>query len=344
MKLRKHAIIYFLVASTAFVLGCDSDTARTKHQLPALSPIPVTVERVTKRTADNQVEVVGTVEAVEKAEISSKITGNIINLPVELGTKVKKGELLVELSAGEISSQVQLTKAELEKARRNLAREQKLLRQNASTPKTVKSLQDSTRIAEAAHTQATIMQNYARITAPFSGIITRKMTNIGDLATPGKVLLFIEQENNLQVVTDIPEAMMLEVQKDDLLPVVIPSIDLSIKGTVAEVSPIADPSSRSAPIKLQLTPNPSLRPGQFARVTLVRERTEALAVPASAITHFGQMERVFVVSDKKAQLRLIRAGATFDGYSEILSGLSEGELVITSESQNLIDGQPVVLK
>ena len=126
---------------------------------------------------------------------------------------MQQGELLIELSAGEISAQVQQAKAQLEQARRNLAREEKLLKKNAATPQTVKSLRDSARIAEAAYKEASTMLDYSRITAPFSGIITKKIANSGDLATPGKPLLYMEQENNLQVLTDIPEAMILQHTK-----------------------------------------------------------------------------------------------------------------------------------
>lgn len=288
---------------------------------------------------------VGTVQAVQRAKISSKITGNIIAFKVTLGSRVKQDELLAEISAGEISARVQQAKAQLMQTKRNLTREKKLLKKNATTPQTVKSLQDSTRIAEAAYNEAMTMFNYSRITAPFSGIITKKLGNVGDLATPGKPLLYIEEEDNLQVLADIPEAMILHIKQGDSLSVFIPSVDLTIEGVVAEVSPIADPSSRSAPIKLRVAANSRLRPGQFARVTLAMEQAETLTIPAPALIQFGQMEQVFVVAqNNKAQLRLVRSGTQIDEHIEILSGLSEGETVITQSNRNLLDGQPVIVQ
>ncbi len=146
-----------------------------------------------KEIAGKQVEVVGTVQAVEQAEISAKISGNIVAFPVDLGSRVKQGDLLAELNAGEISAQVRQAKAQLEQTRRNLEREENLLKKNAATPETVKSLEDTARIATAAYRETRTMLDYTRITAPFSGIITRKMANVGDLATPGKPLLQIEE-------------------------------------------------------------------------------------------------------------------------------------------------------
>ncbi len=344
MKCKQWDLVFIILMLTVFLSSCHNNEATTEHSSQNMPTAKVSVDKVIKRVAGNQVELVGTVQAVQRAEISSKISGNIISIPVDLGSRVKKDSLLIELSAGEISARVQQAKAQLEQAKRNLSREESLLKKNAATPQTVKSLRDSTKIAEASYREISTMLDYTRITAPFSGIITKKPANVGDLATPGKPLLYMEQGDNLQILTDIPEAMMLQIKKGDRLPVVIPSVDLSTAGIVAEVSPIADPSSRSAPIKLHIAPDPRLRSGQFARVILTTEQVETLTVPTSAVRSFGQMERVFTVQDKMARLRLVRTGARATDHIEILSGLSVGETVITEGNQDLIDGQPVTIQ
>lgn len=344
MKLKHLGSMLIVIALTAFLPSCDKNQTRPKKSTQILPAARVSVDKVIKRIAANQLEVVGTVQAVQRAEISSKITGNIIIFKVILGSRVKQGELLAEISAGEISARVQQAKAQLMQTKRNLAREENLLKKNATTLQTVKSLQDSARIAEAAYKETMTMLDYSRITAPFSGIITKKLCNVGDLATPGKPLLYMEEENNLQVLADIPEAMILRIKQGDRLSVSIPSVDLTTEGVVAEVSPIADPSSRSAPIKLAVTPDSRLRPGQFARVTLSMEQAETLTIPASAMIQFGQMEQVFVAYNNKAILRLVRSGTQIDDHIEILSGLSEGETVITQGNLDLLDGQPVIIQ
>jgi len=343
MKFRQLNSILVLISILTFLVGCE-DEKTSPHKNQTLPTATVSVAKVTKRIAENQVEVVGTVQAVEQAKISSRISGNILSLPVDLGSRVQQGDLIVELSAGEISARVQQAKAQFEQAKRNLAREEKLYKKNAATSENVNSLRDNTNIAEAAYQEAVTMLEYSRITAPFTGIITRKLANIGDLATPGKPLIYLEEENNLQVITDIPEAMILQIHKGDKLTVFVPSVKLTIEGIIAEVSPTADPSSRTAPIKLRISSDPKLRSGQFARVTLAMDSAETLTVPTSAIVPFGQMERVFVESKGKALLRLVRTGAVSDDYIEILSGLSDNESVIIKGNKSLLDGQPVVIQ
>ncbi|MCP4343145.1 MAG: efflux RND transporter periplasmic adaptor subunit [Desulfobulbaceae bacterium] len=344
MTLKNLGTMLTIIALTALLAGCDKESTKSPKISQTLPLGKVSVDRVRKRIAANQMEVVGTVQAVERAEISAKISGNIVTFKVNLGSKVEQGDLLVELSAGEISAKMQQAQAQLKQTKRNLAREESLLKKNATTPQTVKSLRDSTRIAEAAYREAVTMLDYTRLTAPFSGIITKKIGNVGDLATPGKPLLYIEEENNLQVLADIPEVMLLRVKIGDKLSVFVPSVNLSLKGMVAEVSPVADPSSRSAPIKLRVPSDPRLRSGQFARVTLALEQAETLTIPTSALIPIGQIERVFVKQDNKARLRLVRSGTRDNGNIEILSGLFEGETVITQGNRNLLDGQPVIIQ
>lgn len=343
MKVRQFVTIINM-AALVLLLGCNKEEASEAKKIRPLTTVTVSAGKVVKQIAGNQIEVVGTVQAVEQAVISAKITGNVIALPVDLGSRVKHGEILAELSAGEISAQVQQAKAQLEQAKRNLAREENLLKKNAATLETVKSLEDSLRIAEAAHKTTLTMLDFAKITAPFTGIITRKLVSVGDLATPGKPLLHIEEENKLQVLTDIPEAMILKITKGDRLKIFIPSVNLALEGTVTEVSPIADPSSRTSPIKLRIPNNPQLRSGQFARVTLAMAQAETLAVPSGAVRQFGQMERVFIIDDGKARLRLVRTGAKGEQYTEILSGLTEGETVVIADNGSLQDGRPVTVQ
>ena len=333
--------IFLLSSISASCSKHEEDSRVSEKHLPVVT---VSVAKATPRTAANQVELVGTLQAVDQAEISAKITGSIITLPVELGSKVNKGDLLVELSAGEISAQVQQSKAQLEQAKRNLNREENLLKKNAATREAVKSMQDSVAIAEAAHRETLTMLEYAKITAPFSGIVTKKLANVGDLAVPGKPLLHIEKESNLQVITDIPEAMILKISKGDSMPVYIPSADVWVDGTVAEVSPIADPSSRTAPIKLNIPPDPRLRSGQFARVTLNLDSIKTIMIPESALIRKGQLELIFVADDSTARLRLVRSGKALDEEIEILSGLQEGESVILAGNSLLTDGQPITIQ
>jgi len=309
-----------------------------------LPTVHVQVVTVQLQEALQQTEVVGTVQAVDRAVIAAKVSGTIEEIPVILGSEVKAGDLLVKISAGEISAKVIQAQAQLEQARRNLEREEKLLKKNAATAESVKSLKDVYRVADAVHKETKTVLGYSTITAPFDGLITNKKANVGDLATPGTPLLQLEDNRRLQVVTSVPETLVLQIKLGDSLSVFIPAAKLDIKGTVAEVAPAADPLSRTASVKINIDEAPQLRSGQFARVALPGRNKNTLFVPDSAVHTFGQMDRLFVVSRNKAHLRLVRTGSILDDQIEILAGLEPGESVITHSSSQLVDGQPVSIE
>ena len=327
----------------SLLFGCRTEDpeTRSKVELPIQK---VTVAEVQLSPVTNQIEVLGTVASKNRAEISTKVSGTISTMPVVLGSEVRKGDVLLEISAGEIDARLRRAQAEFQQARRNLDREKKLLAKNAATPETVKSLEESLTIAEAAYEEAQTMQGYTHITAPFDGRVTRKMANRGDLATPGKPLLDIEDETQLQVLTEIPEAMIIHMKQGDQLSVRLPSANLTVIGTVTEVAPTANPSTRSGPVKLDIQAHSDLRPGQFARVVLTRKNTDTLTVSNKALVMHGQMEQMFVVDENIARLRLVRTGSRYGDNLEVLSGLAQGERVVV-EGQNLLkDGQPVTFQ
>lgn len=340
----KKIIIWplILLYSALTMTGCKDDHTKqsdhSNHPLAEITAITVEKEKIGALT-----EIMGSVQAVDRAIIASRVNGHIVKLPVILGSKVKKSDLLVSISAGEISAKLLQAQAQLAQAERNLDREKNLLKKKAATPETVKTLEDIKRIAEASFKEAQTMLGYTRIEAPFDGTITAKSANIGDLATAGKPLLTLENSESLQVIADVPEALVLRVNIGDKLPVYTPAAKLTLVGNVTEVAPTTDPQSHTATVKLSIENHPDLRAGQFARVNLYGGDNDTIMIPESAVTSFGQMERVFVVNNDKAELRLVRTGARRGTKLEILSGLTPGETVITKSNIKLHDGQPIVL-
>lgn len=345
MRKEKKVISFLLLAGFVALSGCQG--GHEGEPLPGLPVVQVTVQEVMEDSVRPQIEVVGTVRAVEQASIAPRVSGQIVELPVVLGSQVQKGDLLVRISAGELTAQVVQAQARVEQAGRNLAREQRLQKEGASTPETVKSLQEQARIAGAVHKEVTAMLGYATITAPFAGTITRKIASVGDLALPGVALLELENDKVLQVVAQVPERLILKVRQGDILPISVPAAGLRLSGEVAEVAPAADPASRTAAVKINIAAGADLRPGQFARVTFSGPEEKALAVSEQAVFSFGQMEQVFLVDDVEAatttvaRLRLVRTGARYDGLVEILAGLAPGDRVVVRGAERLLDGQPL---
>lgn len=335
MKIRTHLMFGLMMI---LVSGVGAQAQESQTALPVTA---VRTSTVIEQTVPTLVEVVGTLQAVERAAIAAKVTGVVTEVPVVLGSRVNKGDLLVKISAREIAAQLNQAQARFNQAGRNLSREEKLLKKNAATAETVKSMQNQYAVAKAAVQGARTMLGYATITAPFSGVITAKNVHAGDLATPGTVLLRMENDHKLQAVCAVPESLVLQIRPGQTLTVTVPTAGLTINGKVAEVAPSADPASRTAPVTIDLSYNEKLRTGQFSRVKLPGQAKTSLFVPDGTVLPKGQMERVFVAADNKAHLRLVRTGMRRDGLTEIVAGLNPGETVIYQNNEHLVDGQPI---
>ncbi len=323
--------------------GCESGQHAEQPTAAELPAVEVQVITAEETEPPRQIEIMASVEAAQSASVAARISGNITELPVGLGSKISAGDLLVVISAEEIKAQLSQAQAQLEQARRNLARERSLLEKNAATPESVKTLEERTRIAQAAYNEAQTMLDYTTIRAPFDGVITSKPANVGDLATPGKTLLTLENESSLQVITDVPEALVLDLTIGDTLPVKIEAADMEVSGTITEIAPTADPTSRTAPVKLKIPTSPKIRSGQFARVSLPGSRGTSIMVPKSAVYSFGQLERVFIEQDGLVRLQLVKTGRVVNDLIEVLSGVSAGDRVVVSDSRELTDGRKVTV-
>jgi RND family efflux transporter MFP subunit len=281
------------------------------------------------------------VEAAQRAVLSAKVTGVIDSLQAAPGARVSRGEVLATIDAREIRARLDSAVAAQDQAKKDFARIERLLQSGSSTRQEFDAATTRLRTAEAAQVEARTMLQYTEITAPFGGVVTRKLVEVGDLATPGKPLLEMENSSLLRFECEIPEALIDRVQMGAELPVAVDAAGLTLTGQVSEIAPSASAGSRTFLVKLDLPPAEKLRAGQFGRVRVpVRERP-AVLVDEGAVVRRGQIESVFIIGEGVARLRLVKTGRRHDGQVEIISGLSGGEKVASKDAHLLGDGAAV---
>lgn len=335
----KSALLPVLISLLA--AGC-SRHAPAEAAVPSLPPAKVRVAAVHVENLATATEVTGTVRPVQRAQIAAKVMGTIESLPVALGQPVRAGELLVKISAGEITARVAQAQAQLNVARRDLERERDLLTKNASTADMVRGLEDRFAMTQAMMREAEVMLGYATVRAPFDGVVARKYANAGDLAAPGQPLLEVEGVADFQVEAAVPDSLTSRLATGAALPIDVPAAGLHFTGTLAELSPAADANARSVLAKISVPAGTSVRSGQFARVQVAGAPVKTLLAPAAAVSTLGQMERIFVAGDgNRAVLRLVKTGATRGDSIEILAGLDDRERVVLAPPAGLRDGQPL---
>ncbi len=329
----RHLIPLF--AAILLATGCRR--AETGLVTPDSVPVVLRTAVVTSESLPTAIDMPATVRPAERAVISAKLTGAIASLPWGLGQEVRAGEILVALATPETEARVRQTQAQLAEAERTTERERTLVAKGVNAPDTLRNAEDRLRFAQAGLAEAEAMLAHATIRAPFAGVITEKHVLPGDLATPGLPLLVLESTTRLRAEGTVPEQAAAALQLGRKITVELSDTSPAVEGTLEELSAAADAVSRSVLVKVALPPG-TARSGQFARLRVVIGRTDALLVPAGAITRFGQMERIFVVREGRAQLRLVKTGREDHDRIEILSGLQPGETVILSPPASLREG------
>lgn len=177
---------------------------------------------------------------------------------------------------------------------------------------------------------AEVAFGHATIEAPLTGVVAMKNVETGDLALPGKVLLEVLDPQKLRLVAQVREGLVGSVRRGEELEVVLPALDLPrpVTGTVSEVCPTADPTTRTFRVRVDIEALSGLRPGMFGRLRIPRGDREVVRLPASAISRTGQLATVVVESEGRWERRMVTLGHRLDDdHVEILSGLGAGERV-----------------
>jgi RND family efflux transporter MFP subunit len=417
----------------AFAPGCGQlpEAAPARAAQAAQDAMRVTTARALRATVRRTTEQPGQVEAFESTPVHARLAGYVRTVAVDIGDRVKKGQLLAELDVPEIEAEVGQKRAEVEQAEADRAqadaavgvaravvenalaktvevaatarrteadvvrwqaeanRIEQLTRESAVT----ESLRDETRSklesARAAHeesgakihsAQAALAEaraglekaradvataaarikvataearralaqfSYARIVAPFDGVITRRHVDTGHLTVPGGTaipLFVVDRDDRVTVSVDVPESDASQVDPGDPVRVRLQALDgRVVQGKVTRISWALDQGTRTLRAEIDLE-NPSgvLRPGFYAYATIVEdERKDALTVPLPALVRDASATYCMAVVGGRVRRIQVRPGLSDGTRVQILEGLAEGDVVVAANADSLADGQPV---
>lgn len=189
---------------------------------------------------------------------------------------------------------------------------------------------------------ARINEGYSRIVSPVSGVIVKKFAESGATATPGTPLLSIEDNSQFLLEAAVEESRTNLIRVGNRVNVRIDALGAETFGSVSEILPSADPASRTYTVKIVLPPEAGLRSGMYGVARFPVASKQAVTVPETAVVRRGQLTGVFVVGDDGiARFRIVTLGRTSEGMAEVVSGLSEGDEIVTSDAATLTDGTRV---
>jgi multidrug efflux pump subunit AcrA (membrane-fusion protein) len=194
--------------------------------------------------------------------------------------------------------------------------------------------------AKADVANAQVLVSYARISSPISGVVVAKHTEVGSTATPGTPLLTIEDGSHYRLEVAVEESQLGNIGMGQRARLRIDALGANdLEGGVSEITPAADPMSRSYIVKVDLPARQSVRSGLYGVARFASGQKQAILIPQKAVAYRGQLAGVFVVDDAGvARLRLIKTGKTYGENVEALSGLNDGERVVVDGVGDVKDG------
>ncbi len=364
----RRAVILFALLLGAAVLAFmgwrkfsgSGDEANRGNRANARASIeyPVETARILSRFLVYSMNAVGTVEAFENVQVTTRVAGVVDRVLFVEGDSVTVGKVLAEIETERYQLAAEAARAALEKARASLADvEAGLARREAAgsrlvageeiatwRTKTLTARADVSQ-ARAALDQAELNLRDAYVRAPMAGVIQTRSVKTGQYVPTGAVLATLVRRDPLLLRFSLPGRDAGRVQTGMTAHFRVTGFDRPLSATITLVADQADDQTRLVEITAEVTDTAAstLRPGSFTEVTVpVGDSRPAPVVPLTAVRPSEHGFIAYVVENGKARRRIVTLGmATIDGQTEILSGLEEGEDVVVRGGEALSDGVAV---
>jgi RND family efflux transporter MFP subunit len=291
-----------------------------------------------------------------KADVSSRMFGTLEWVGIEVGSKVKKGEIIGRIANADIAAQVEEAKASLADAAREHDRLKTVVEKGIERKERLDKAETDVYRARARLKQAEAALEFTLIRAPFDGVVVKRTAQAGEnigpaggVATGGSLCTLVDRES-LEMVADVNETNIAKVkvgQKTEVAAEARP--ERKYKGEVRQIVPTADRTKGIVQVKIRLQdPDDLLLPEMAARASFLRENAQAGAprrviAPRGAVRDRGGIKVVFILESGRVRQQTVETGAEGEDGTEILKGLQGGEDVVTGGAL-VEDGTQVKLK
>lgn len=343
------------LAAMVVIAGCSSGEAtqagassppgggtnrRGQPRITAVRTVPVTTGSIAR-----SVTVSGVVEPLRTVAVNSQLAGQILSVNVEEGSVVRAGDALAELDGREIRSQLAAAEASYQVAEAAYERARQLRDRQIITLPEYEQQRTAHAAAKATLDQLRTRVGYTNVTSPVAGVVTEKRVEAGDAVGTQTRLFSVAEVSTLVVRVGVSELDVVELGQGDAVQVDLDAFPgRAVSGRIRRIFPVADPITRLLPVEVALEPGARtfVRPGFLARATFaLNQRKGVLLVPQGALVGGSSSQAVFVVEQGRAVRRTVETGLMSEGSVEVLSGLTEGEAVVTLGNNLLRDGAEV---
>ena len=332
--LQRAALSAVLVVFISPVLG----------QQKTSEPTPVKTATVTVETLNVEVTAVGTLRADETVVVRPEIAGRVAAIHFKEGQAIRQNEPLITLDQAEYQAQLASSAAQLALEESSFRRLQDLDRKNLTSQQNLDEARARLDAARAQHELNRVRLDKTVIRAPFDGTVGLRQVSPGAYVKPGDDIANLESLGAMKLDFRAPETYLSRLRTGQTLAVRVDAWpDQPFEGAIYAIEPGVDEETRTVLLRARL-PNKGnkLRPGLFARISLVLERREnALVAPEQAIVPVGQKSFVYRVVEGKAIMTPVQLGQRRPGQVEIVEGVSAGDVLVTDGQLKIRDGAAV---
>jgi membrane fusion protein (multidrug efflux system) len=311
--------------------------------------LDVIVQTVAVHNLQNNIEALGNLRANESTLLTAKVAKTVTRINFDDGQRVKKNDILVSMANAEEAALMDEARLTADEAKKQLERIKALSKTGAVSPSLLDQRAREYEAARAHFFSLEARFNDLFIRAPFDGVLGLRSVSVGSLIAPGQTITTINDDSKMKLDFTVPAVYLRSLRKG--LPIEAKSYDLGekiFKGEIYSIDNQLDEATRSIKIRAILdNPKQELKQGLLMTVVLHADMRKALVISEAALVPLGSNNFVFVLKKNKdektwvTENRQIQIGQRYKGSVEVLSGLNEGEKVVTHGLQKIHAGQTV---
>ena len=311
--------------------------------VPKIQAVPVEVAKAQRKPIAASYSGTANLEAPGEAQVVAKTSGVMVQLLAEEGDQVKVGQVLARIDGDRVRLEAQRQLAIVHKLENNYRRSQELAARKLVSVESSDQIKYDLESARATYALAKLELSYTNIIAPISGVVAQRMVKPGNLIGLNAPVFRIVNNSHLEGVLNAPEREMSRLKPGLPLRMVVDAVPGRIfEGKIDRVSPVMDSASGTFRVVCAFDHAPELRPGMFGRIEVVYDQREsALTVPRIALLEDEGEPALYVVRGTTARRTPVKVGYTNGELAEILSGVKEGDLVVTAGKVAIRDGTKV---
>ena len=331
-------------ALALLVSGCSDSTPAARATGTATpAAIPVITQPARIEQMGIEIEAVGTTQANESVEVTSKASNTVTAIRFQEGEEVERGDVLVQMDDVQARAALAEAQASLARSKSQYDRSRDLQSRQALSVADLELVEASLKADEARVAAAQARLDDTVIRASFNGRTGFRHVSVGSFVSPGTLITTLDDTSIIKLDFTVPETYLFVLRRG--LPVTAAAAglpDRTFTGAVTNMDSRVDPVTRSVTVRAELdNPDGVLRQGMFMTVALQGEVTPTLLVPEEALVPERGKAYVFVVHDNVVERREVITGKRRPGYVEIVDGVREHERVVVDGTQHVRDGSVV---